>query len=195
MSDKIEGLPWAQRDAAKKDYDTLKARGVKDSDKRNLLLAARDAAMVAVIGISNLDKFEKFFAWLETLSSSNSQKQLLGELKKIPSDQLDREYILHNLTVGANGANIRRSPYVPLDNKSGENAVVAHLEKDVIVPRVVKVYGKNPDVPGKLGIWYAILDFQGDQPKKVVFTYGDNLAVSEAERPIAANKKTITLNP
>lgn len=182
-------------DVAGKDYNRLKAKGVQDPSRRRLLLAARDAAMAAVIIITHLDKFEKLFAGLETLSLSDSQKKLLGLLKNIPPDQLDREYVLHNLTVAVDGANVRKSPYAPLDNKSGENAAVARLKQDVIVPKVVKVYGKSPDIPGRQSIWYAILDFQGDQPKKVVFTHGYNLAVSEAERPIAANKKTITLNP
>lgn len=197
--------PWwtAGKGVAEEEYNILKARGVQSPYRRNFLAKAAEGLQIAAIGtllvITHLDKFEKLFAWLETLSLSDSQKQLLGVLKNIPPDQLDREYVLHDLTVGKDGAYVRRSPFAPLDNKSGENAAVARLKKDAVVPKVVKVHGKSPDVPGKPGIWYAILDYQptpqGDQLNNVAFTYEDNLVISVAERPTAGNKKTITLNP
>lgn len=191
MFDKIKEIPWG---AVGKDVYNPNAQEVQNPSRRDFLVKAGVVA-VGLIFLSQRDKFEKLFAGLETLTLSDSQKKLLGILKNIPPDQLDREYVLHDLTVAVDGANVRKSPYAPLDNKSGENAAVARLEKDVLVPKVVKVYGKSPDMPGAQSIWYAILDYENDQFKNVAFTHADNLVIPVAERPTAGNKKTITLNP
>lgn len=190
-------------DAARKEYNKLKEKGVRSPDRRhfltNVLEGAQVAAIGAVIVITHLDKFEGLFSAMERMTLSDSQKKLMEELKTIPPDQLDQEYVLHNLmVVGKDGANVRKSPFPSPDNNSGENGVVARLETGVIVPKVIQVYGKNPDMPdakGAQSIWYGILDYQGNQLKSVAFTYRENLDISESERPIAGNKKVLTLTP
>lgn len=190
-------------DVDQKKYNKLKRRGVQNPDRRNFLAklaeGAQVAAISAVIVITHLDKFEGLFAAMERMTLSDSQKKLMEALKTISPDQLDQEYVLHNLTVvGKEGANVRKSPYSSPDNKSGENGVIAHLETGVIVPKVIQVYGNNPDMPDireAKSIWYAILGYQGNQLKRVAFAYGENLDISESEHLIAGNKKILTLTP
>lgn len=136
------------------------------------LAGAGVAAEATAVNWENISKF-----W-ESLTTNEDQKKAQKKFDETPPDRL-----IHELTVGEDGARLRPFPNsAPLEPEAKGNFVELNPGAKLEGIEAVEVYGNNPPMPysKERAIWYAIRFPNGT----ILFSYSGNFK----PQPIATNK-------